>query len=85
MLHKQGKSEKQHEKTLVIDKIINHKVVDGKTLFLVKWKDPSEGEDWIDETKFNTKECINKYWKSKSNITPRIQYYCCYFSHSYYV
>ena len=55
----------------MIDKVLNHKVVDGKTLFHIKWKDASEGEAWIDETKFNTKECINKYWKSKFNIAPR--------------
>ena len=48
-----------------VQKILNHRQVGNKNEYLVKWRHMKDTE-WIDESKFNTKEVIARYWKTKN-------------------
>jgi len=46
-----------------VEKIIDHKEVNNKKLFLVKWKDLPDAENsWVPEDHFDTIEIIKEYW-----------------------
>ena len=48
-----------------IEKILDHKKVSGKFKFLVKWKGYNhEDNTWESEDNFDSKQIINKYFKS---------------------
>jgi hypothetical protein len=47
-----------------VEKILDHRMVNNKYEFFVKWKNLSELEnEWIKEDDFGTVEIINDYWK----------------------
>ena len=46
--------------TLEIEKFLDHRRVDDKMIYMVKWQD-SAVKDWVSVDNFNTMEVINKY------------------------
>ena len=64
--------------TLEIEKIVDHKRVDDKMIYLVKWKD-SAFKDWVSIDNFNTMEIINKYHQKLEDDLEKPKYrknYC---------
>ena len=53
-------SSENGEVNMEIDEILGQKTVDGKYLYLVKWKN-SEATDWVPVDCFNTMEAINEF------------------------
>ena len=55
--------EELFDNSVEIDKIIDHKLENNKTIYKVIWKDKTTS--WVDEDKFNTLEIVNEY---KNNL-----------------
>lgn len=50
------------EHSAEVDRILDHKVVDNKWVYLVKWKElPASENSWIPEHYFNSPKLINDY------------------------
>ena len=66
-LHKLKKVDRdmKFDETEEIEKILDHRVVNGKTTYLVKWKgQPKSQNSWLPVENFDNLGSINKYWKS---------------------
>jgi hypothetical protein len=55
-----------------IDRIIDHRIVDGKNQYLIKWsKMPDTYNQWVEEVNINGTVKIQDYWRDKNKLKKR--------------
>lgn len=52
-----------------VEKILDHKIMNGRISYFVKWKGYEDDENtWEPEEHFNQTECIEDYWNSSNRV-----------------
>lgn len=57
-----------------IDKIVDHKVVNGRTMYRVHWKDEKDNsnDNWVDESEVNA-DFSSRYWNKYQTNSPKLK------------
>jgi hypothetical protein len=51
-----------------IEKLLDHKLTEDGSVYLVKWKNYSEkANSWVKTKDFNSQRLLVKYWRGKKN------------------
>ena len=62
-------TELDQDNVFEVEKIVDHKIINGRLSYFVKWKGyKDEDNTWEPEDHFLQTECIEDYWRSKTQV-----------------